>query len=333
MRRSTATWLGSEVFSRRREVQPPPDPWDVILTLLFHGGLDADRRERVRRVVGDAAPTVTAARLALGLLDQQTSSSPVTIRWGPEDLISVDVEGVQMALDRADASVSVQIVEGDYEPHVASTLDRLLGSGDVFVDVGSNVGYHTFRAAQRVGCEGRVIAVEANSENARLIAHTIESNQITNVDLVPLALAGERGFVSFGTHVGSNGGFLPGDHATTASGRGTIVPTMALDDLGLPAVSVVKIDVEGAEAIVIDGAGATIEHCRPTFVMEFSQEMTARVSGRTPHEHLSRFIEWGYSIAIIDRTTHEPQRVESVDRLMQEWGDVLRIEDLLISPE
>ncbi len=317
---------------RRRPQPAPHDDWAVVLALLFPGGLDLDQNHRVRYAIGDAPPSLAAARVALGLLDQQTAESPVTIRWSVDDLDTVDVDGIAMALDRADASVSIQIAEGGYEPHVASTLDRLLGEGDVFVDVGANVGYHTFRASARVGASGRVVAVEANPENARLIAHTIESNSIENVELVPVALAAGRGYVSFGTHVGSNGGFLPDGASTTGSGRGTIVPTLALDDLGLDRVSVVKIDVEGAEGIVIDGATATIEQHRPTFVMEFSQEMTTRVSARSPQEHLGRFVEWGYSIAIIDRTSGEPLPAVSVEQLLADWGDVFRIEDLLLTP-
>lgn len=317
---------------RRRAAEVSHDDWDVVLALLFPAGLDADERERVRQAVGGAPPSPATARLALGVLDHQTSGSPVTIRWSTDDLVLVDVDGTTMALDRADASVSIQIRQGEYEPHVAATLDRLLKPGDVFVDVGANVGYHTFRAAATVGPTGRVIAVEANPENARLIAHTIASNSIGNVELVPLALGRGRGYVSFGTHVGSNGGLLSGDAGAIDSGRGTIVPTIALDDLGLDRVSVVKIDVEGAEGIVVDGATATIERTRPTFVMEFSQEMTMRVSERSAHDHLTRFVDWGYSIAIIDRATSGATSVESVDELLDSWGDFLRIEDLLLTP-
>ena len=320
------------MFRRPRSEPETHDEWAAVLDLLFPGGLDPDQNHRVRHAIGDAPPSLAAARVALGLLDQQTAESPVTIRWSVDDLVEVDVAGIAMALDRADASVSIQIADGGYEPHVASTLDRLLGDGDVFVDVGANVGYHTFRASARVGATGRVVAVEANPENARLIAHTIESNAIGNIELVPVALAGGRGYVSFGTHVGSNGGFLPDGASTTGSGRGTIVPTLALDDLGLDRVSVVKIDVEGAEGIVIDGATATIERHRPSFVMEFSKEMTTRVSARSPLEHLARFVDWGYSIAVIDRSTGEPLPVDSVDGLLDDWGDFLRIEDLLLTP-
>jgi hypothetical protein len=81
----------------------------------------------------------------------------------------------------------------------------------------------------------------------------------------------------------------------------------------------------------VDGCSAIIERDRPTFVTEFSQEMTGRVSQREPREHLDRFVDWGYSIAIIDRATSIPHRM-SVDELLADWGDFLRIEDLLLVP-
>jgi FkbM family methyltransferase len=304
--------------------------WQDILRVLFPGGLVDEHMAKVRGTVGNTMPSASSARVALGALDQYFSNSPVTIRWSYEDLAYIPVAGVQLAIDRADSSVSIHIAGGAYEPHVEATLDRLLGPGDVFVDVGANVGYHTVRAARSVGPEGKVVAVEANPENARLIAHTIEVNAITNIELIPVALSGQRGHVVFGTAVGSNGGFL--DAASSASGRGMLVPTFAMDDLGFEQVSVIKIDVEGAEALVIDGASEVIRRDRPSLVMEFSMEMTGRVSQREPRVHLDRFVDWGYSIAIIDRVSSDPRPVSSVDELLADWGDLMRIEDLLLVP-
>ena len=304
--------------------------WQHVLSLLFPAGLEESEVAKVRKIVGNSPPTSSLARVALGALDQQKNNSTVTIRWSEDDLIYVDIAGFRLALDRADASVSSQIIEGAYEPHVEATLDRLLQPGDVFVDVGANVGYHTVRASHAVGQSGRVVAIEANPENARLIAHTIGVNAMTNVEVVPIALSDNRGHVVFGTHVGSNGGFL--NPASSSSGQGTLVPTFAMDDIGLEKVSVIKIDVEGAEALVIDGAGEIIRRERPSIVMEFSKEMTGRVSQREPRVHLDRFVDWGYSIAVIDRASSVPRQMSSVDELLADWNDLLRIEDLLLVP-
>lgn len=312
---------------------------DDLLRLLFPGGLDDAQRGRVAAVLGADDPfTPSAVRRVLGALDQQSAPSPVVVRFGPADLdgVEVEVEGYGSAtllLDRADASVSVQIRDdGNYEPYLAAVLDDLLDPGDVFVDVGANVGYHTLRAALCVGPAGRVIAVEANPENARLLALTIAENGVDHVDLWPFALGRAVGHAHFGVHIGSNGGFAPDDIAAVASGRGTVAPVLPLDALGLERVDVIKIDVEGAEPMVVEGALGTIDRCRPAVVMELSCEMTRRVGGIEPEDHLRRLTDRGYRLHVIDRTGHPPIEFESPAALLATWPDPLHLDDLLLLP-
>jgi FkbM family methyltransferase len=311
---------------------------DDLLRLLFPDGLDEHQRERVLAAIGHddpfAPPTV---RRVVGALDQQSAASPVVVRLGPDDVehFEIDVDGrtLVLVLDRADASVSVQIRDdGVYEPYVSAVLDRLLGPGDVFVDVGANVGYHTARAAVRVGPTGRVLAVEANPENARLLALTVAANDLDQVEVLPLALGDRLGHVNFGSHIGSNGGFAPDDVAVLASGRATVVPVVPLDSLGLERLDVMKIDVEGAESVVVAGGVDTIRRCRPVIVTEFSCEMTRRVGGIEPREHLDRLVELGYTLHVIDRTGGPPVAFESSGHLLADWGSDIRLEDLLLLP-
>jgi FkbM family methyltransferase len=311
-----------------------PSALDELLRLLFPHGLDAHHRDLVDGAIGHDDPfTPATARRILGVLDQQTNASPVVVRFGPGDVERLDLDGVVLVLDRADASVSVQIREhGEYEPYVAAVLDRLLDVGDVFVDVGANVGYHTARAARAVGPSGRVVAVEANPENARLLVLTVAANGFDHVDVLPLALGDHLGHVNFGVHIGSNGGFAPDDVASLGSGRATIVPTVTLDSLGLDRVDVVKIDVEGAESIVIAGGVETIRRCRPAIVTEFSCEMTRRVGGIEPVEHLRRLVDLGYVLHVLDRAGGPPIAFESPDHLLADWGSDVRLEDLLLLP-
>ena len=302
------------------------------MPLLFPRGLDNEARSRVDAIVAGRPPTPALVREVLGALDQQRYPSAVSVRWSDADVDVVDVGAAHLAIDRADASVSIQIAAGEYEPHVATTLRERLRPGATFVDAGANVGYHTVLAAVAVGAEGRVIAVEANPENARLLRRSVEVNGFTNVDVLPLALGASWGSVEFGGHIGSNGGFVDAGAAGRAEGRATLVPTIPLDALGLDRVDLVKIDVEGAEALVLDGALGTLERCRPTIVMEFSVEMTRRVAGRDPREHLGRIEELGYELAVIDRAAGRPLPATSADALLAGWDSEIRIEDLLLTP-
>lgn len=328
----------------RRWREPPADgPVDRLVGLLFPGGLDEAQRARVDAAIGadDPFDPVTVRRV-LGALDQQTAPSPVVVRFGPDDLERVEVHVDQhgdgrgrgvLVIDRADASVSVQIrADGHYEPYLMAVLDDLLRPGDVFVDVGANVGFHTVRGALSVGAEGRVVAVETNPENARLLALSIAENRFEHVDLWPFALGAGLGHAHFGVHIGSNGGFAPDDAAAVASGRGTVVPVVPLDALGLGRLDVLKIDVEGAESMVVEGALATIERCRPAIVMELSCEMTRRVGGIEPEDHLGRLTDRGYRLHVIDRTGGPPVEFESPAALLATWDDPARLDDLLLLP-
>jgi FkbM family methyltransferase len=307
---------------------------DQLVRLLFPQGLDHQQREAVIAVIGHDDPFAPATvRRVLGVLDQQRAPSPVVVRFGPDDVERLVLDDLVLVLDRADASVSVQIRDdGGYEPYVSAVLDRLLGPGDVFVDVGANVGYHAMRAATRVGSDGRVLAVEANPENARLLLLSAAANEFTQVEVLPIALGRELGFVNFVSHVGSNGGFAPDGLDALGSGRATVVPTLPLDALGLERVDVIKIDVEGAESIVIEGGLDTIRRCRPAIVTEFSCEMTERVGGIAPLEHLQRIVQLGYALHLVDRGGGPPIPFASPADLLADWHDHLRLEDLLLLP-
>ncbi len=95
-----------------------------------------------------------------------------------------------------------------YEPHVSAIIARLCKPGMTALDIGANIGYHTMLLAHHVGRGGRVLAFEANSENARLILATVRTNGATNVEVLPVALDTARGWACFTSHVGSNGGLL-----------------------------------------------------------------------------------------------------------------------------
>ena len=221
------------------------------------------------------------------------------------------------------------IRDGFWEPHVELVLRQVLAPGSVFVDIGANVGWHSMLAASIVGASGRVVAIEPNPDNARLIAHSIAHNRLTNVALVPLALGDTIGYSAFRSAIGSNGGFVDGDEADPIAPGVTIVPTIRLDDLGIERIDVIKIDVEGAEPIVFRGATNSIERDHPVVVFEFSCEMTQRVGGVSPRDHLTMFEVYGYRLSLIDKAGGGLVAVDDIDRLLANWGDPCRIEDFI----
>jgi FkbM family methyltransferase len=306
----------------------------TLLRLLYPNPLpeDLDHEQAAYRVAGsNTVRRLATVRDILATLDAHSAPSPVSVRFGPEDVVEADVGGVRLALDRADHSVaSVMLRDGAYEPHVTRVLTGLLAPGMTFLDVGANVGYFTVLAGGLVGAGGRVIAVEPSSENCRLLLRSLELNHLANVTLLPLALAEETGWSYLVHHVGSNSSL--GAAGDVVGGWGQVVPTVRGDAVVTGPVDVVKMDVEGAEGLVVAGLAPVIERCRPVVVSEASEEMLGRVSGRTLAQYVGWFVDRDYRCAVIPEDGSPPRDIEAVDAFVARWGDRFRIENLLFRP-
>ena len=307
----------------------PPADVDHLVGLLFPDGVSSDSIEFVRNTLRTNAIDASTVRRVLGGVDQGLSATPFAVRLSHEDVAYVSIDGIEVALDRHDRSVSGPIIDdGFWEPHVERMLRRFLAPGSVFVDIGANVGWHTALASSIVGTDGLVYAIEPNPENARLIAHTIDHNRLSNVRLIPLALGETTGFYPYRSAIGSNGGFV-GQGQYLLDPRATIVPTIRFDDLDIARVDVIKIDVEGAEPIVLRGAAATIERDHPVIIFEFSDVMIQGIAGVAPRDHLKMFESYGYELWLIERPTGTLIAVGDIDEFLGNWGSPHRIEDFV----
>lgn len=262
--------------------------------------------------------------------DHQTLPSRLIARFGPDEIEWLEMDGLFLATDRSEGSVSPQVADG-YEPHVSQTLQKVLSQGDIFVDVGANIGVHSISAARLVGPSGQVIAVEPNSENCRLLLLAADRNKFRNITLIPSALADEVEWIWFGSHIGSNGGVLPSDMEKIAGGFGSVVPVRKLDEIAPDKTTLIKIDVEGAEIAVLRSGLQTLARDRPSVVMEFSCEMIQRVSEIQPLEALVWIENLGYEISLINKGDGELLQT-SPQQLISEWASPLAIEDLLLTP-
>ena len=163
------------------------------------------------------------------------------------------------------------------EPRTTTWLLANLDPGQVFLDVGANVGYYSLLAAQLVGPRGRVVAFEPNATvRARLEDH-VRWNRVGDiVTVVGTALADVRdgSLDLFVPDRDEESGIaslhrtprLEGKHATAMR-----VPSQRLDDWlegsSLPRITVVKIDVEGAETRVLQGMRRTLLSRRPLHIL------------------------------------------------------------------
>ena len=164
------------------------------------------------------------------------------------------------------------VLTGTHEPMVHEALRRTLGPGGVFVDIGSNIGYTALLAAGIVGPSGRVVALDAQRECAEATQTNARLNGLQQVQALHSAAgaaSGEQEVIvtqdSLWTRLAS-----VGEHPLEV--RRDRVAVTSVDDLArrleLPAIDVVKIDVEGAELDVLAGMARVLAEQRPFVIAE-----------------------------------------------------------------
>ena len=172
---------------------------------------------------------------------------------------TVTVNGVDLTLLVPDRTSVYWSRHGfDSEPNTLSWIDRF-GAGDVFYDIGANIGAYTLYAAKARSVP--VVAFEPNPFSYRVPVHSLHLNAITD-RVLPLCLAAgadtEATVLSLnGIEAGSVGHTIAAG-GPDGNGIGLQVLAFRLDDLaaieGIPAPTHVKIDVDGIEAAILEGA-------------------------------------------------------------------------------
>jgi len=164
------------------------------------------------------------------------------------------------------------IPRGLLEVSVQEAMRRLLGTGDVFYDVGANVGYFAIAAARRVGPAGAVYAFEPVPDNVASIRESAALNEFANVNVIESAAGRTAGRDRLLLVEDLSWSHLEslGQHPRT---RATVeVDVVAIDDLvaedRIRPPDLVKIDVEGAEIDVLEGMRRTLAEHRPAIVCE-----------------------------------------------------------------
>jgi FkbM family methyltransferase len=157
-----------------------------------------------------------------------------------------------------------------------------------FIDVGANIGYFTCLMGKLAGPTGTVLAVEPEPQNFSLLQENIVLNQLSNVSAHQCALGAGAGMALLGLYKAAN----RGRHSLvdTAAKHRIEVPVKSLDELtrnarpNIASWSLMKIDVEGYETFVLDGAAETLSRVE-TMVMEYSPALL-RAAGRDPAKTL-----------------------------------------------
>jgi FkbM family methyltransferase len=172
-------------------------------------------------------------------------------------------DGTRFYLDSIKDTIKDFLRRGiPWEQHNTKLLRKYIKPGTTAVDIGAHIGTHTLSMAKFVGANGRVVAFEPQRKIFRELAQNIRLNRLKNVAALRYALGSGAGVVTMSASTPKNEG------ATGIGAGGDKVELRTLDSFALKNISVLKIDVEGHENGVLDGAKKTIAREKPILLVE-----------------------------------------------------------------
>ena len=176
---------------------------------------------------------------------------------------------LESRLGRAAFEVTYDLYKSWWEAPEVNALLQWVPHGGTVIDVGANIGFFTTRFAQKVGPAGRVLAIEPEDLNLRRLRKRLDhfvSNGI--VEILPAVVSDREGMAKLQINPDH-----PGDHKLAASGVDVEAHTLdgVIERTGWGRVDFVKIDVQGAEALVLAGAREILARYRPALWVEVSE--------------------------------------------------------------
>lgn len=177
-------------------------------------------------------------------------------------------------------------------------LRPFVRGGAWVVDVGANVGFFTTRFGSWISGHARVLAIEPEELNCRRLAGAVaRAGLAEKVEIVQGVATDTDGTAPLRINP-----HHPGDHRMGSGG----VPVAAhrldtlLTRLGEPDISLIKIDVQGAEEKVLDGAETTLARTRPALFVEV-HDTALRDFGSSAEQLLQRLADMGYRLHLLER--------------------------------
>lgn len=190
---------------------------------------------------------------------------------------AVDPNGYQLTLDLQQQPSRLLFWFGEWEEVEMAHVLPLLRDGAIAVDIGANVGITSLSFARAVAPAGHVYAFEPDPNNLTRLEENLARNGMSSlVSVHAMALSSDEGEIVFNVRP-------DGSHSRLAAAdgdSGTAVATTRLDSFvaghGIVRLDLVKLDVEGAEALVLEGAREVLRTLRPAMLIEIDDHHLSR---------------------------------------------------------
>lgn len=223
--------------------------WRGVAPDLFINWSEQRRRERWRKLL-------------------LRSDETITIRIG---------SGINLELPKS-LDISKLLILDNFEQGERKLLRQILRKGDIFIDIGANVGLFSIIASKAVGASGRVFSIEPSPRTFCILTKQVIANGLKNVTSRNLGISSCNGRLKLNECNSSNGLYASfGRPISNSEHFPTEVPVLTLDEFiasEAPGtrIALIKIDVEGWEPEIIKGGTKTLSgDDAPDLIIEYCE--------------------------------------------------------------
>ena len=210
------------------------------------------------------------------------------------------INGINYELHIDDWIQSQLYFLNEYEMPEIKALGRFLNDGDVFVDIGANIGLFTLNAANLVGESGNVIAFEPFKLNWNSLKKNVSMNRYSSVKIENMAIGEKNGEISlYYDDSESNLGmvsFKEKGHSIKESIESITLDTY-IENQSITKIDFIKLDIEGGEFNALKGMIETLNRFKPTLLIEILNDEFYKDNNDSIENFLSNL---GYSKFFID---------------------------------
>lgn len=227
-------------------------------------------------------------------------------------VLSEVANGIWMYLDLSSLVERDIYYLGFYRPWVWKEFKEIVSEGDIFFDVGSNVGCYSLFVAQKIGPTGCVYAFEPDPNCFDKLKRNVELNYYDDIKAKMVAVSNSRGEAALHKNARKNINQAQSALAKLSSHEKRVkVRKITIDDFvekeSVAKIDVLKIDAQGGEMNVLDGGIKTIRKYMPKILVRVHEEK-CRAHGHTSKEAIDTLLGLGYEVTEI-RYRRKPRRI------------------------
>ncbi|MFA6554486.1 MAG: FkbM family methyltransferase [Candidatus Paceibacterota bacterium] len=230
----------------------------------------------------------------------------------------INIQEGTIILDQTDVAVSGTLALGSFEDTEIELFRKSLKNGFTVVDIGANIGYYTIIASGHIGSNGKIFAYEPENRNYSFLQKNIEVNRLTNVKAQKIGLSDKKGSNTLYLDPNNKG------HHSLVYDKDKPGLTIELDTLdnslkqfGSPKIDIIKIDIEGAEFLALEGMRETIQKSPNLIIFtEVYPKAMARLGGNA-QRYLENLAGLGFSLSLIDENKKDIQPITNIEEFIQ----------------